>query len=134
MDLPAHVARQIVDVAQHLPSRPVEISLSPEELGRVRLSVSPSDAGLTVNVLAERPETLDLMRRHIHVLEQEFQALGYEGVAFSFDDGRQADGERDKQAASPPQQDHYDIQPAHPDTPQQISRKPVNDTGLDLRL
>ena len=134
MDLPAHVARQIADVAQHLPSRPVEISLSPEELGRVRLSVSPSDSGLTVNVLAERPETLDLMRRHIHTLEQEFQSLGYEGVAFSFSDGRRADGERDQRAAAPPQQEHYDIQPGQPAPARQITRAPADNAGLDLRL
>ncbi len=82
--LSLHIARQMAEVLQHLPSRPVEITLSPEELGRVRLSVTPSENGIVVNILAERPETLDLMRRHIDQLAQEFKSLGYDKIGFSF--------------------------------------------------
>lgn len=133
MDLPAHVARQIADVAQHMPSRPVEISLSPEELGRVRLSVSASEAGLTVTVLAERPETLDLMRRHIHSLEQEFQALGYEGVDFSFSDGQQPEDKPDQPFSASSNTDTHGMSTPDPE-PGPTDRKPAINAGLDLRL
>jgi flagellar hook-length control protein FliK len=82
--LSPHTLRQVAEAVQHLPNRPVEITLSPEELGRVRLSVSAQDAGLSLTVLAERPETLDLLRRNIDQLQREFQQLGYEDVTFSF--------------------------------------------------
>lgn len=87
MELPKHVSRQIAEALQHMPVKPVEISLSPEELGRVRLAVSHSEAGILVSVLAERPETIDLMRRHINSLEAAFQEIGYSDIAFSFAGG-----------------------------------------------
>ncbi|NNE53781.1 MAG: flagellar hook-length control protein FliK [Sulfitobacter sp.] len=132
MDLPSHVARQIAEVAQQLPTRPVEISLSPEELGRVRLSVSATEAGLVVSVLAERAETLDLMRRHIHSLDQEFQALGYEDVSFSFSgQSRNAPTTQIDEAPSTSQtSDFSDPKPkTHP-----VPLTSAAQTGLDLRL
>lgn len=91
MDLPHHVARQIADALQHLPNRPVEIVLSPEELGRVRLGVSTSEGNIMVSVLAERPETTELIRRHISALETAFQELGYSNINFSFTGDRSAE-------------------------------------------
>lgn len=84
-ELARSVAQQLAGSLNKVSGRPVEIHLNPTELGRVRLSLSPSDAGLTVNVLAERGETLDLMRRNISMLEQELKELGYEDLNFSFD-------------------------------------------------
>jgi len=64
--------------------RGVDLLLNPAELGRVRISLSPSDAGMTVQILADRPETLDLIRRNIDLLAQDFQSLGYEATDFAF--------------------------------------------------
>ncbi|MGJ5617915.1 flagellar hook-length control protein FliK [Sulfitobacter sp. MF3-043] len=134
-EMPAYIARQLAEVAQHLPARPVDITLSPEELGRVRLSVVPSEHGLVVNVLAERPETLDLLRRHIDQLAQEFQKLGYEDIGFSFSGAEQntsdeqADHSTDQRGqAVPPDPDHEDIE----NTRIHLSSEVL--TGLDLRL
>ena len=99
MELPVNVARQIAEAVQQMPGRPVEITLSPEELGRVRLALSSSEAGVIVNVLAERPETMDLLRRHIGSLETTFQTLGYEEIAFSFSGGNM-DQNNDAEASS----------------------------------
>lgn len=84
-ELPANVARQIAEVVQRAPGRAVELSLSPAELGSVRMKLSPADVGMVVSIFAERPETLDLMRRNIEALERAITDLGYENVAFSFD-------------------------------------------------
>ncbi|MEQ8900936.1 MAG: flagellar hook-length control protein FliK [Roseovarius sp.] len=65
-------------------SRVIELTLNPEELGSVRLSLSQSDAGLSVSVLAERPETLDLLRRNIDLLARELLDIGYQSAEFSF--------------------------------------------------
>jgi flagellar hook-length control protein FliK len=86
-ETPSMIARQMAEVLQRLPDRPVEISLSPKELGRVRMNISAVETGITVSVLAERPETLDLMRRNIDQLVREFQAIGYENINFAFSEG-----------------------------------------------
>jgi flagellar hook-length control protein FliK len=70
--------------------RPTEIALSPQELGRVRMSVIAEDGAITVNILTERPETLDLMRRHIDQLGQTFRAMGYDSINFAFGQGSSA--------------------------------------------
>ncbi|WP_324753316.1 flagellar hook-length control protein FliK [Roseovarius sp. Pro17] len=80
-----HVAGQIHDVMAKAADRPIDIILNPAELGRVRITLSHSDAGMIVNVAAERTETLDLMRRHSDILGQEFHDLGYGGTEFTFD-------------------------------------------------
>ena len=73
----------------------VELSLSPEELGRVRLRLHPSEAGLSVTITADRPETLELMRRNIELLAREFQDIGYEDAQFDFAAGGQGPDRED---------------------------------------
>lgn len=89
---PGETARQIVpQIAAVLSSGKqgtTEIALNPEELGKVRIQLSGVDQTMTVAIIAERPETADLMRRHIDTLVQDFRALGYTDVRFDF--GQQA--------------------------------------------
>ncbi len=85
-ELPTRVAIQIADVARQLPDRPVEITLTPEELGKVRLSFHLSENGaMNVVVAAERADTLELLRRNIDSLASEFHDMGYSGSGFSFE-------------------------------------------------
>ncbi|WP_173486057.1 MULTISPECIES: flagellar hook-length control protein FliK [unclassified Aliiroseovarius] len=83
-ELPRHVALQLADVARKMPDRPVELTLSPEELGKLRLTFSGDLSAMTIAVNVERPETLDLMRRHIDLLAQEMRDIGYGEITFSF--------------------------------------------------
>ncbi|MDX5414292.1 MAG: flagellar hook-length control protein FliK [Rhodobacterales bacterium] len=78
------VVQQMVDAAIRAVERPVELHLNPEELGRVRINMTITDALVTLNVQAERAETLDLMRRHSELLAQELRQLGYGAINFSF--------------------------------------------------
>ena len=126
-----HVAGQISVAVSGPGGRATEISLSPEELGRVRLHMTAVDQTITLHVIADRPETTDLLRRHIDVLAQEFRALGYEDIAFSFGDGTSANSadtegddshDRPQQAVSMKEPDINVIQATGPQT------------GLDLRL
>ncbi|MGB0960615.1 MAG: flagellar hook-length control protein FliK, partial [Halocynthiibacter sp.] len=71
--------------------RPLEIALSPEELGRVRMTLHAQDTSLLVSIEAERFETAELMRRHMEELEQEFKELGYGDVSFDFGQSRGED-------------------------------------------
>ena len=85
--LPRHVAVQIANAASGALERPVELALNPPELGNVRLRMTSHDQSIVVHVLAERPETLDLLRRHIDQLGAEFSALGYSDIGFAFSHG-----------------------------------------------
>ncbi|UUV05671.1 flagellar hook-length control protein FliK [Ruegeria sp. YS9] len=59
-----------------------EIALNPEELGRVSIVLNGREDGLQITIATERPETLELMRRHLSVLTEEFQKLGYGDLSF----------------------------------------------------
>jgi len=84
-DLPRHVAQQMATAVRSAAENSVEITLKPAELGRVHISMSTSEAGVVMHVTAERPETLELMRRHIDQLANEFQDIGYGQSEFRFD-------------------------------------------------
>lgn len=110
-------------------SHRTELVLSPEELGRVHFEMRRQGEGLSVTLTAERPETLDLLRRHAPELKAELQAAGYEGATLEFGTSRQPPQE----AAAPPPADEAAAPPA---TPASVSAPPAAPVagGLDLRL
>ncbi|OAN69219.1 hypothetical protein A8B78_05080 [Jannaschia sp. EhC01] len=55
---------------------PLELALDPPELGRVRMQITDVAGAMTLVIQAERPETADLMRRHLELLAQEFAQAG----------------------------------------------------------
>ncbi|MFK7744676.1 MAG: flagellar hook-length control protein FliK [Roseobacter sp.] len=132
-ETPTMIARQMAEALQRLPDRPVEISLNPKELGRVRMNISAAEVGITVNVVAERPETLDLMRRNIEQLAREFQSIGYENINFAFSEGDTqqnfGDEQRDNDA---PSATHLDLTEPE-ETPPHVTRT-ASATGIDIRL
>lgn len=133
-ETPVHVARQIAEALQNQAERPVELRLNPEELGRVRMTLQASEDSMKVLITVERPETLALMRKHIDLLGQEFQRLGYSGTQFTFAEQQGNDPGMDQRshANEPPQADLQDVENAEAkDTarPQLIAT-----SGVDLRL
>lgn len=80
----AGIGPQLAEAVARFPDRPVELTLAPEELGRVRLTLTTSESGIVLAVTAERPETLDLMRRNIDQLARDFREIGYADLSFSF--------------------------------------------------
>ena len=46
--------------------------------------MAASDGKVVVNVIADRPDTLYLLRRNIDLLAQDFREIGYRETAFSF--------------------------------------------------
>lgn len=63
------------------------MTLDPEELGRIRLTLKGREGCMIVTVHADRAETLDLLRRNIDMLAQDFRDLGYVQTSFSFGGG-----------------------------------------------
>ncbi|MXI55115.1 hypothetical protein GRW02_25980, partial [Escherichia coli] len=73
----AHAAHaplvQIADVIVAQREGSTEIMLNPHELGRVKVTISGDSAVLHVGLVVERPETLDLVRRHADLLVRELR-------------------------------------------------------------
>jgi hypothetical protein len=64
-----------------------ELALAPEELGKVRLRMEPDSANpdrMIILISVERPETLDLLRRHAGELAEAMRNAGYSGADIGF--------------------------------------------------
>ncbi len=111
----------------------LEVRMSPEELGALRISFSQGDAGLTVVIQADRPETLDLFRRNIEQFSEDLKALGYEDVSMSFEGGHESGGDAGHEDG------HGRTEYSHAGTLPERHREDVDTpvqgrSGLDLRL
>jgi len=125
------IAHQLALNISHQPGREVEITLSPDELGKVRMTVSAADGALTLSLTADRGDTLDLLRRHIDQLAQDFRDLGFDRLNFSFSQGRNDTAPDAKDWPTGGGADPPDTAPPKQATP------PLAATlsgGLDLRL
>jgi len=85
-DRPAPPA--VRDVAQAVLSardgERVALRLDPPELGRVIIDIALADGAVSATVSAERPETLDLLRRHAEALQRELMAAGFQSADLAF--------------------------------------------------
>ena len=135
-DIGRKAAQSLGHAIRHMEGDSVEIALSPEELGHVRLLLRDhTTATPTVTLHADRAETLDLMRRHIDILAQDLRDMGYRDVSFSF--GGQAHHGGATARQHPFRADAIDA----PDTPQGKAppapihqSRPAPDGALDLRI
>lgn len=84
---PGPILRQIAAEAEAAFPGGIEIELDPPELGRLRMVLSPVEAGLAAHLGIERPETLELLRRHADLLQRALAEAGFPDAALSFDLG-----------------------------------------------
>lgn len=125
------VISQLVHVARAALDGMVEVKLSPEELGRVRMTMLGGELGMTVQVTAERPETLDLIRRNIDMLAADLAEQGFQDLSFSFGDESSGDDQRSMSDESGEDQSKF----LHLDNAGAVSGAlPVSDGQLDIRL
>ena len=135
-DLPRLMAQVAGHVVHHVDGK-TEIALSPEELGHVRLSMqidADNPDRMIVHLNFDRPETLDLFRRHADQLTQALRSAGYAEVDLGFGHTQGEDRRGPQPApsddrlldrgASPPIDTTF---PTRPGTP-------ASSGGLDLRL
>ncbi|MGC9418906.1 MAG: flagellar hook-length control protein FliK, partial [Rhodovulum sp.] len=130
-DAPRPAMRTMAEALHRASDGSVELTLSPEELGRVRLTLNPGDGAITVTINADRGETMDLMRRHADLLNSAMRELGYGEVVLDFagkGTGRQPAPQADAGAAGP-----GDDAAPHAAAPAP-SPRPAADGSLDLRL
>jgi hypothetical protein len=138
-----HLAAGIVAVLHTRSDGTTEIALSPDELGNVRLRLE-TDARdpdrVIVHLAFDRPETMDLFRRHADQLSEAMRAAGYAETRLDF--GQQGAG-----AQTSGRQDHTGRQGDPALVPNdgasdrgsvrhipETRQRPTGTAGLDLRL
>ncbi|WP_292023871.1 flagellar hook-length control protein FliK [Maritimibacter sp. UBA3975] len=127
------VAAQVADVVRAGREGTVEVTLRPEELGRVSLSFNTDGGALTVSLTADRPETLDLLRRNISLLEQELRQLGYDSLDFAFSDGSARGNDAgSRETSGTATSDQADT--TQPDARTTEVLRHTSSGGMDLRL
>lgn len=126
-----HVAQQLADRLPAADALGFDLRLDPEELGRVRLTLTTHEGASLLLVHADRPETLDLLRRHISLLEGELRSQGHEGLSLRFSGGGAQHGNGGAEPGAPPPR-------AAPPPDLTPPPEPVRPTGphdrLDLRF
>lgn len=110
----------------------LELTLAPEELGRIRLNLLPDGDRLRMVVQAERPEILDLLRRNADALAAELRGAGFASTNFSFGSWNETSDEN----ARP---DHEEMveqtsTTKHISIPQTRTHQLTLSAGLDLRV
>lgn len=113
---------------------PVEVVLNPQELGRMRFEMHQQGDHMKVFLVAERPETLDLLRRHGEQLLADLRQSGFGGASLSFGSwGQQGSGPQGQilLAEAPVPED---IAPIASPPPAPRLPMPASGTGLDLRF
>ena len=127
---PPPIATQVLQGLALHQDGTTEITLAPEELGTVRLRLRPDSRDherMVVMLSFDRPETLDLFRRHGEQLAEAIRSAGYAGVDIGFEQGGETPGHSDR----PPDT------PAPPETallPPLPAPRSLTGAALDLRL
>ena len=76
----------------------IELRLDPPELGRIAIDMLVDGTTVSATLTAERPETLELLRRHVDALQRELSASGFGHADIGF--GAQGNGGRGEQAGA----------------------------------
>ena len=138
-DLPVlaqSASQQIVNASAQLqaePGGPIDIALDPPELGRVRLSLVEVNGAMTVSITAERPETADLIRRHLALLADEFARQGLDAPMVDISGGDHG-GRQPRDDDQSDADDEQDRAIGHPIVSTANAAPRVAAAGLDLRL
>lgn len=129
--VPAQIAVAVASAPAGTSS--IELSLAPEELGRVTITLNRGEAGLSVVLLAERDDTMAMLRRHGEQLREAFTALDQGSVDISFAGGG-ADPERRRDETGPRSEAGSSDLSGHAVAAQPKSRPGAPDGRLDLRM
>jgi Flagellar hook-length control protein FliK len=125
------IAAQITGALSQWSDGATELALSPDELGHVRLRLEPDASNpdrLVVTISFERPETLDLFRRHAGELAEALRSAGYAGadIGFGHEGGGNAPDKREGNASAGAAKQL--------ESPDLLTTRHSTGTSLDLRL
>ncbi len=105
-----------------------EISLAPEDLGRLRMQLTPEGERIRIVLSAELPETLDLLRRSVTEFTEDLRRMGFASASFDFA------GWGGQPADPPPRTEHIAGGLTAADEPLVLHIASPRRAGLDLRL
>ena len=88
---PTHALGPMIASAASRGEGTLDVALAPEELGRVTFHLQPRGDRIHVVLVAERTETMDLMRRSVDQFAADLRAAGFADASFSFS-GRAGQG------------------------------------------
>lgn len=125
------VATMLAERVAGASSGRLDVRLSPEELGKLQISFLQDETGLNVVIRADRPDTLDLLRRHISQFTQDLRDQGYEEVTIFFGAD---DGEMAEERSHPHSATFVETAGAPGEAVPASSLETVVNGGLDLRL
>lgn len=131
---PKAAVQLILDQAAKPGSGPVEVVLNPQELGHLRFKIHHNGEQVNIVLTVERPDTLDLIRRHGDQLLTDLRQMGISDATLSFGQWGQGDSSENRQ--DPP------LLIEHPPlatsafipAPQWPSSADLGGQGLNLRL
>ncbi|NOR62735.1 MAG: hypothetical protein GQ535_09620 [Rhodobacteraceae bacterium] len=88
----SQITAQLPQLLTKAEKQTIELRLDPPELGRVTIHLTTNDTQVTAQVVAERVDTIDLMRRHAELLAATLARAGFSEANLSFQQGhRQGD-------------------------------------------
>jgi hypothetical protein len=129
----SQIASQVCGIVLQASDNSTVLALAPDELGKIRLSFEPdvnNPDRMVVMISVERPETLDLFRRHAGELAEAIRNAGYSETDIGFNqhgtDGQkhQQNAQRSGQRLSSPEQSELSA----------TLHRPTIGASLDLRL
>jgi hypothetical protein len=135
--IPVPVSAILEQIKTHAPpgkQSSIELTLTPDDLGKIRLVIATDGEKVRVIVHADRPETLDLIRRNTDSFSADLRQAGYSNASFSFG------GSHDRQSAQQDQKGTNHTFDAEADDPVSdiATPKPQADhskpSGLNLRV
>lgn len=126
---PRPVLQQVTEALVTTRGDRIEIALSPEELGRLRLVMSGPDRSHVV-IWAERPETLELVRRNADLLALQLAEAGVDSGTMEFRHDDRPDRQDRATGGSAGEDDT--VTPVA--TAIRLSQAPLSDRRVDIRL
>jgi hypothetical protein len=127
-----NLPQALVNIAKQPETGIVELRLDPVELGGIHVTMRGHDTDLAITVVVDRPETRDLLRKHVDQFVADLRQSGITGPAISFDlAGQQGSAQRPPVPLHDPLPDGaLSLAPPIPHPPVRVARA----GGLDLRL
>ena len=108
----------------------IELRLEPEELGRLKITFTPREAGMLVSLVAERAETMELLRRNSEEFMRDLAGMGLGDAQLEFGSGQGSAQDRE-----PSGEDGFVVSVPELDTAlTSPARVLVADDRLDIRL
>ena len=84
----SQITAQLPQLLTKVDKQTIELRLDPPELGRVTIHLTTNDQQVTAQVIADRPDTVDLMRRHAELLTATLARAGFSQADLSFQQGQ----------------------------------------------